>query len=84
MMPGNRQQDAKPLHLYNAILYIHVHFSAAVNDPEVRRFLRDERLQHILHQIDRANDREVALAGFLESPDFQEFSNMLLKRINDA
>ena len=60
------------------------YYLIAVNDPEVRRFLRDERLQDILHSIDGADDREAALAGYLESPEFQEFSNMLLKKIGDA
>jgi hypothetical protein len=67
-----------------ALLNVVWYYLIAVNDPEVRRFLRDERLQDILHSIDGADDREATLARYLESPEFQEFSNMLLTKIGDV
>lgn len=56
---------------------------AASND-EVRRYLRDERLQECLMDIDSATDRKAVLKRALESPSFKEFCDKVLHVVAPA
>ncbi|KAL4531854.1 hypothetical protein Ndes2437B_g02292 [Nannochloris sp. 'desiccata'] len=51
------------------------------NDDEIRRFLRDERLQNVVRDIDSAQNREAALRSMLKAPNFKEFTDKILSRI---
>lgn len=53
----------------------------AANDDEIRRFLRDERLQNVVRDIDSAQNREAALRSMLKAPNFKEFTDKILSRI---
>jgi hypothetical protein len=53
----------------------------AANDDEIRRFLRDERLQNVIKDIDSAQNRETALKSMLKAPNFKEFTDKVLGRI---
>jgi hypothetical protein len=53
----------------------------AVNDDEIRRMLRDERLQNVVRDIDKAENREAALKSMLKAPNFKEFTDKVLSKI---
>lgn len=53
-------------------------FLGAVANEEVRWYLRDERLQAVLRNIDGAGNREAALAAALQAPNFKEFADKVL------
>jgi hypothetical protein len=53
----------------------------AANDDEIKRFLRDERLQSVVRDIDSAQNREAALKSMLKAPNFKEFTDKVLNTI---
>ena len=57
------------------------HACAAAENDDIRRYLRDERLQRVISDIDSAGNREAALAAALVSPNFKEFTDALLANV---
>ncbi len=51
----------------------------AANNEEIRRFLRDERLQAVVRDVDGATNREAALKSMLKAPNFKEFTDKVLE-----
>lgn len=53
-------------------------FEQLAENEEIRWFLRDEKLQSVLVDIDSAEEREKALVEAMKSPIFEEFAGKVL------
>lgn len=50
----------------------------AAEDEEIRRYLRDERLQTVLHAVDGAANPEDALERLMMDPEVTNFADKIL------
>lgn len=66
------------------VTYLYVQTTNPAGDSEVvQRYLRDERLQSIIANIDGVPDRDSKLVEALKCPDFKEFSDKVLEVVED-
>jgi hypothetical protein len=50
------------------------------NDDEIRWYLRDEKLQAVIRNIDSSDNRKAALVEALKAPNFKEFTDKVLEK----
>lgn len=55
----------------------------AASNEEVKRYLRDERLQKVIADVDAAPNREAALERALNSPNFKEFADCVIDAVTE-
>jgi len=55
----------------------------AASNEEVKRYLRDERLQKVIADVDAAPNREAALERALKSPNFKEFADCVIDAVTE-
>jgi hypothetical protein len=58
-------------------------YMSLANDEEIRRYLRDEKLQAVIRDIDSCdNNRKAALVEALKASNFKEFTDYILNVIH--